>query len=184
MLHVKWSPQDHSCRLLSLHQHFYQHTNKWGQTAVHQYLTDEHEMCCCLCERHGDFLLQFAIIDFKTKPRCFGWFVFFFFLFVSLVHWLFWFGFQNGQQCASRENHIFFSIQITYFPGFYQIILCKTDFHLDRSQIQTPMESDDTCSHKHWHVGVSRPGCLGFWKQHLEKLRCTCCEGEAFLLEA
>jgi len=120
---------------------------------------------------------------FQNKAQVF-WLGFFFFLFVSLVHWLFWFGFQNGQQCVSRENHIFFSIQITYFPGFYQIILCKTDFHLDRSQIQTPMESDNTCSHKHWHVGVSRPGCLGFWKQHLEKLRCTCCEGEAFLLEA
>lgn len=33
------------------------------------------------------------------------------------------------------ENHFFSSIQITYFLGFYQIILRETDFHLDRSQI-------------------------------------------------
>lgn len=107
MLHVKWSPQDHSCRLLSLHQHFYQHTNKWGQTAVHQYLTDEHEMCCCLCERHGDFLLQFAIIDFKTKPRCFGWFFFFFSVcfFGSLVV-LVWFP-KWTAMCKPGKSHLF-----------------------------------------------------------------------------
>jgi len=41
------NPQDLSCKLLTLHQHFYQHTNKWGQTAAPvaaRYLTDEHDV--------------------------------------------------------------------------------------------------------------------------------------------